>query len=100
MLISSRWSRGDGSGRICSLPSWCLPRRVSGFKAAAFKTVCVLAVVTFGTGGCQEPLFYPDQARSQYDRFDAVRDQRAPSYFYDEFGSRRPNIRGRLVSAE
>lgn len=50
--------------------------------------------------GCQEPLFTPDQARSQYDRFDTVRDQRAPSYVFDEFGNRRPNIRGRLGSIQ
>ena len=50
--------------------------------------------------GCQEPLFTPDQPRSQYDRFDTVRDRRADSYVFDEFGNRRPNIRGRLVSGE
>ena len=33
-------------------------------------------------------------------RFDAIRDQRAPSYVYDEFGSRRPNIRQRLLTGQ
>jgi hypothetical protein len=57
----------------------------------------VMGVMAMGLmGGCQEPLFTPDQSRSQYDRFDTVRDQRAPSYVFDEFGNRRPNIRGRL----
>lgn len=50
--------------------------------------------------GCYDPIFRVDEARSQYDRFDAVRDQRAAQYFYDEFGNRKPNIRGRLLGRE
>lgn len=50
--------------------------------------------------GCREPLLTPDEPRSQYDRFDAVRDRRAPSYVFDEFGRRKPNIRARLVTGE
>ncbi|MFZ4575322.1 MAG: hypothetical protein ACOYN0_13050 [Phycisphaerales bacterium] len=60
----------------------------------------VVCLTAAGMFGCQEPLFTPDQSRSQYDRFDAVRDRRAPSYVFDEFGNRRPNIRGRLVVAD
>ena len=50
--------------------------------------------------GCEDPLLTPDEPRSQYDRFDAIRDQRAPSFVYDEFGRKRPNIRARLTSGE
>jgi len=50
--------------------------------------------------GCYDPIFREDEARSQYDRFDAVRDQRAAQYFFDEFGNRKPNIRGRLLGRE
>ena len=49
---------------------------------------------------CYEPVFREDEARSQYDRFDAVRDQRAPQYYYDEYGNRKPNIRGRLLGSD
>jgi hypothetical protein len=51
-------------------------------------------------GGCYEPVFREDEARSQYDRFDAVREQRAPQYYYDEYGNRKPNIRGRLLDSD
>ncbi|MBS0190728.1 MAG: hypothetical protein U0573_02400 [Phycisphaerales bacterium] len=50
--------------------------------------------------GCQDPLLAPDEPRSQYDRYDAVRDQRAASTYTDEFGFKRPNIRGRLGAKE
>jgi hypothetical protein len=58
--------------------------------------VCMLPFIT----GCREPLLTPDEPRSQYDRFDAVRDRRAPSYVFDEFGRRKPNIRARLVTGD
>ncbi|MBX3408737.1 MAG: hypothetical protein KF859_02480 [Phycisphaeraceae bacterium] len=57
---------------------------------------CMLSLLP----GCREPLLTPDEPRSQYDRFDAVRDRRAPSYVFDEFGRRKPNIRARLVTGE
>jgi hypothetical protein len=57
--------------------------------------------VSWGFGaGCQEQLFSPTEPRSQYDRFDAVRDRRADATIEDEFGNKRPNLRGRLVKSE
>lgn len=50
--------------------------------------------------GCQDPLFRAEEPRSQYDRFDAVREQRAPSFVMDEFGRKRPNVRSRLLIFE
>jgi hypothetical protein len=52
------------------------------------------------TAGCQRALFPPDAPRSQYDRIDTIRDRRPPAYFFDEFGTRRPNLRGRLLNGE
>jgi hypothetical protein len=46
--------------------------------------------------GCQKPLFPANKPRTQFDRFDEVRNQSAPQYVQDEFGRRRPNIKGRL----
>ncbi|MFO0832239.1 MAG: hypothetical protein U0637_10415 [Phycisphaerales bacterium] len=63
---------------------------------AALWVVGVAGVVA----GCQRPLWEKDAPRSQYDRTAAIRDRRAPDYIYDEFGARRPNIRGRLLGAE
>ena len=46
--------------------------------------------------GCRDPLFMPDDERSQFDRYDTVRNQRAPQSVTDEFGTTRPNLRARL----
>ncbi|MCC6229318.1 MAG: hypothetical protein IT432_08845 [Phycisphaerales bacterium] len=62
----------------------------------AFSALGALLVVGVITG-CYDPLLTPDEERSQYDRYDAIRDQRAPSYIEDEFGRRQPNLRARLL---
>lgn len=72
-----------------------LPRR-----AARALLLASLAATALISGGCQEPLFTEDQPRSQFDRFDAVRDRRAPQYYFDEFGNRRPNLRARLLQTD
>jgi len=56
--------------------------------------VCVLLT------GCVKPLLAADEERSQFQRYDRVRDQDAPAYYMDEFGKRRPNLRGRLQEHE
>lgn len=66
--------------------------RVSGLL-----TVLLLVVVGFLTGGCRQPLFTERDERSPFDRYDSVRNQRAPAYVMDEFGRRRPNLRERLL---
>lgn len=72
-----------------------------GCAPIALVGVLMGAVVVGGLGGCaQKPLFPPDGARSQFDRAAAIRNQRAPSFVTDEFGNRRPNIRGRLIAGE
>ncbi|MEI7657018.1 MAG: hypothetical protein WCK33_03005 [Phycisphaerae bacterium] len=62
--------------------------------------VLALVAALGAAAGCETPVLVPDEPRSQYDRFDAIRDQRAPSYVYDEFGARRPNIRQRLLTGQ
>lgn len=47
--------------------------------------------------GCTEPIFAPNQPRSQYDRYDRLRNQHAPQYIEDDLGRRTPNIRARLT---
>jgi len=46
--------------------------------------------------GCTDPLLTSNEPRSQYDRYDAIRAQRSPSYLEDEYGRRRPDLYGRL----
>lgn len=78
-------------GLVYTLP---MKRRVQAIRALS------LVVALVGAAGCETPVLVPDEPRSQYDRFDAIRDQRAPSYVYDEFGARRPNIRQRLLTGQ
>lgn len=56
-----------------------------------------MLVVAALTGGCRDPLLTDDEPRSQYDRYDALRDQRAPARVEDAFGTQKPNLRGRLL---
>lgn len=61
----------------------------------------IVAILTLGAGilagGCGKPLLSPLDERSQYDRYDRVRNKYAPQYVMDEFGRERPNLRGRLA---
>jgi len=68
-------------------------------RRTKFRWVCAIAGLGY-LAGCEKAVFLPDEPRSQYDRFDAVRDRRAPTYVMDEFGKRRPNIRARLQPPE
>ena len=47
-------------------------------------------------GGCSKPLLAPNEERSPFDRYDAVRAQYAPQYVENEYGAREANLRGRL----
>jgi len=69
-------------------------------RAKAVLTASALALALSLCPGCKKPLLSPDEERSQFDRYDAVRNQRAPQYVYDEFGRRRPNLRPRLLPKE
>jgi len=57
----------------------------------------VLACIAIALPACQKPLFDARDPRSQYDRTDSVRNTRPEQFVFDEYGSRRPNIRGRLI---
>jgi hypothetical protein len=75
---------------------------MSGVQLKRWRVVGILslAVAAMAAGGCQKPLFAENDVRSQYDRFDAVRDRRAPTWVFDEYGARRPNLRGRVLTSE
>ena len=73
-----------------------LDRRISVSKA--FLGLFVLGVVGWSVmGGCQRTALRPDDRRSQYDRYDQARNQRAEPFLEDEFGRRTPNLAGRLI---
>ncbi len=56
--------------------------------------VCLLLV------GCSRPLLSPEDQRTPFDRYDAVRSQFAQQYVEDEFGRIKPNLRARLSPKE
>jgi hypothetical protein len=63
------------------------------------RCLALLALVFSGVSltGCQKPLLSPTDERSPYDRYDAVRNQAAEQYVFDEYGRRRPNLKERLL---
>lgn len=67
-----------------------------GSTVARAAALSVLALVLLGTLGCEEPIFKPNEPRSQYDRMDMVRNTREPSLIPDEMGTLHPNLAGRL----
>ncbi len=69
------------------------------YAPAARAGLLALALLLAATG-CKKPLLTPTEERSQYDRYDAIRGQRTSAYNYDEFGTRKPNLRGRLLPKE
>ncbi|MEM9065527.1 MAG: hypothetical protein AAGB51_08570 [Planctomycetota bacterium] len=59
----------------------------------------ILLIVGSGLAlaGCQRSLKRNEDYITQYDRYDALRGERPPQYVVDEYGTRRPNLRGRLL---
>lgn len=72
-------------------------------RSALSRTLrCAMVGLCFAAGttvltGCVDPLLSPNEPRSQYSRYDLVRGRFAPQYVEDEFGRRKPNLRGRLL---
>ncbi|MEQ8770780.1 MAG: hypothetical protein RIB60_09770 [Phycisphaerales bacterium] len=76
-------------------------RRSTNQARARFTTtggaVCFALAAAVIVGGCQKTPLRKDDQRSQFDRYDATRNERAPAYVQDAFGRRQPNLRGRLM---
>lgn len=62
-----------------------------GGVAAALLGLCL------GSTGCVKTIYRRGDPRTQYDRYDASRNQFAPDYIEDEYGRLEPNLRGRLL---
>ncbi len=60
-------------------------------------SLAVAASAALAAGGCGKQLFSPEEDRSPFDRFDAMRNQQAPQVIEDEYGIKRPNLRARLL---
>lgn len=68
-------------------------RRVGVAALAALAACACLA-------GCRQAPLSPEDERSQFDRYDLVRDRAPVPYLRDEFGRQRPNLRGRLLGRD
>lgn len=60
---------------------------------AAAMLACLLLMLP----ACNAPLLSPDEPRSPFDRYDAVRNQRAEQRVLDDYGRQRPALRERLM---
>lgn len=56
-----------------------------------------LVLVGLFVSGCRQSPITENDERSPFDRYDLIRDEFAPAYLQDEYGRKRPNLRGRLV---
>ena len=63
-------------------------------RAGVVAGAVVLAAITVG---CQQSPITENDERSPYDRYDLIRDEYASPYLQDEYGRKRPNLRGRLI---
>lgn len=82
-------------------PTPCHPvlARARQIAPAAALTLAALTLA-LTAAGCAKPLLSPEDERSPFDRFDALRAQYSPQYIEDEYGRQKPNLRGRLTPRE
>lgn len=89
-----------------SVHCFCQTTRCGGdvrLDSAETSRACIFAgllLAAAALAGCRAPLFPDTEPPSQYERVDALSGREPPQFVYDEFGRRRPNIRGRLTAAE
>lgn len=69
-------------------------------KIHARTLTIAIAAASALLAGCQKTAIRPDDNRSQFDRYDQSRSQRAQPYLEDEFGRRTPNLKERLLVSE
>ena len=75
-----------------------MSRRIQRLFADQLPRATVLGVAgLIVLSGCQKTALRPDDRRSQFDRYDQSRSQRAQPYLEDEFGRRTPNLKDRLL---
>lgn len=47
---------------------------------------------------CRQPPLRASDPRSQFDHYDLTRNEHEPAYWFDEYGRRQPNLKGRLLN--
>jgi len=82
-------------------PTPCHPALVRAREIAPATARALAALsLALSAAGCAKPLLSPEDERSPFDRFDALRAQYSPQYIEDEYGRQKPNLRGRLTPRE
>lgn len=72
-----------------------------GGRARATRAAGMALLILAGVlPACSKPLLSPEDERTPFDRFDALRAQYSPQYIEDEYGRQQPNLRGRLAPRE
>lgn len=67
------------------------------FSARAGCVLLLLCGLSIVLVGCQKTALRPNDDRSQFDRYDQSRSERAQPFLEDEFGRRSPNLKARLL---
>ncbi len=71
--------------------------RKRNIPAACVLGLPALAAGVLLLGGCQRSLFSDNADRTPFDRYDRIQNQYAVPFVYDEYGTRVPNLRARLL---
>ena len=58
--------------------------------------VPALLLAAMASGGCYKPLFNAKTSRTQYEKYDLMRNRYVPMEMPDAFGHPRPALRARL----
>jgi len=71
----------------------------SNARAGFIGAILLMSMITSVSivGGCQKTALRPKDDRSQFDRYDQARNQKAQPFLEDEFGRRTPNLSERLL---
>jgi len=66
-------------------------------RLALWGLSAVVLGLCLAQAGCVKSIYRRGDPRTQFDRYDASRNQFAPDYVEDEYGRLEPNLRGRLL---
>lgn len=68
-------------------------------RSVPLRAIAIVGAAVLGStiAGCANPLLPEKEDTSQFAAYDRARGVTVPPFVEDEFGRRRPNLRGRLL---